>query len=138
MSIFVDTSAWFAAANRKDACHIKAKDVLRVARHVVTSDFVLVETWLLLKNRVSFQAAQSFWAAVQTGDAIRVEKIAQLDLDNAWTIGQRFQDQQYSLVDLTSFVVMEWLAISRVISFDNDFVIYRYGPARDRAFEVLR
>jgi hypothetical protein len=34
--------------------------------------------------------------------------------------------------------MMERLEISKVISFDVDFVIYRYGPNRDRAFEVLR
>jgi hypothetical protein len=33
---------------------------------------------------------------------------------------------------------MERLGISRVASFDNDFVVYRYGVNRDRAFEVLR
>jgi hypothetical protein len=33
---------------------------------------------------------------------------------------------------------MERLGITRVASFDRDFAIYRYGPNRDRAFEVLR
>ena len=49
-----------------------------------------------------------------------------------------FPDQKFSLVDRTSFVIMERLGISRVASFDNDFVVYRYGVNRDRAFEVLR
>ena len=52
--------------------------------------------------------------------------------------GQLFSDQTFSLVDLTSFVVMERLGITHAISFDNDFVIYRYGVLRDRAFEVLK
>ena len=34
--------------------------------------------------------------------------------------------------------MMERLGISRVISFDDDFVIYRFGPDRRQAFEVLR
>ena len=137
MSVFVDTSAWFAALNRKDKDHPRAKKIIADCADLVTSDFVLVEAWLLAKNRTSFQAAQSFWAGVRSGLA-RVEKITDLDLDHAWHTAQTYKGQEFSLVDLTSFVLMERLGVKRAVSFDNDFVIYRYGPARDRAFEVLR
>jgi predicted nucleic acid-binding protein len=60
------------------------------------------------------------------------------DLEAGWTIGGTFSDQKSSIVDRTSFAVMERLGISRVASFDDDFAIYRYGRNRDRAFEVLR
>ncbi len=33
---------------------------------------------------------------------------------------------------------MERRGIARVASFDRDFAIYRYGPDRDWAIEVLR
>ena len=32
---------------------------------------------------------------------------------------------------------MERLGITRVISFDSDFAVYRYGRTRTNAFEVL-
>jgi predicted nucleic acid-binding protein len=60
------------------------------------------------------------------------------DLAAAELIRVAFPDQRFSLVDRTSFASLERLGISRVASFDNDFVIYRYGVHRDRAFEVLR
>ena len=47
-------------------------------------------------------------------------------------------DQEFSLVDRTSFAVMERLGITRVASFDNQFSVYRFGPRRSRAFEVIR
>jgi len=47
-------------------------------------------------------------------------------------------DQTFSIVDRTSFVVMERLGLTRVASFDRDFAIYRYGRDRNRAFEVMR
>jgi predicted nucleic acid-binding protein len=56
----------------------------------------------------------------------------------AWAIGERFADQTFSIVDRTSFVVMERLGLTRVASFDRDFAIYRYGRDRNRAFEVMR
>jgi predicted nucleic acid-binding protein len=47
-------------------------------------------------------------------------------------------EQSFSLVDRTSFAMMERLGISKIIAFDDDFVIYRFGPDRRQAFEVLR
>ncbi len=60
------------------------------------------------------------------------------DLETAWLIGEAFHDQSFSIVDRTSFAVMERLALTRVASFDDDFAIYRYGRSREKSFEVLR
>ena len=59
-------------------------------------------------------------------------------MEAAWAIGEAFPDQDFSLVDRTSFAVMERLGITQVASFDSDFAIYRYGRNRDRSFEVIR
>jgi len=67
-----------------------------------------------------------------------VEQVTVSDLEAAWAIGEAFSDQNFSIVDRTSFAVMERLGISRVASFDDDFAIYRHGRNRDRAFEVSR
>jgi predicted nucleic acid-binding protein len=60
------------------------------------------------------------------------------DMEAAWTIGDNFPDQEFSIVDKTSFAVMERLGITRVASLDKDFAIYRYGPRRERAFEIVQ
>ena len=44
----------------------------------------------------------------------------------------------FSIVDRTSFAVIERLGLTCVASFDDDFAIYRYGRRRDKAFDVLR
>lgn len=41
-------------------------------------------------------------------------------------------------MDRTSFAVMQRLGLERVASFDDDFVTYRYGQRRERAFSVMR
>jgi len=38
----------------------------------------------------------------------------------------------------TSFAVMERLGVHRGAAFDDDFAVHRFGPRRERAFEVLR
>ena len=103
----------------------------------MTSDHVLVETWRLIHHFISAQAAEAFWGGLRSGVA-RIEQTTGADLAAAWAIGERFPDQDFSLVDRTSFAIMERLGISRVISFDDDFAVFRYGRGRRRAFEVLR
>lgn len=135
--MFVDSSVWFAAANIRDQHNDRAKQVLGGLRAPLTSDHVVVETWLLLNSRVSRTAAEEFWRGIRGGIAA-VEYLTPADAEAAWAIGDRFADQTFSLVDRTSFAVMERLGVTRAASFDRDFAIYRYGRNRDRAFEVLR
>ena len=137
MSIFVDSSAWYAAADRSDRSNGRAKHLLSTKESLVTSDHVLVETWRLIHHFISADAAEAFWDGLRSGVAI-VEQTNSADLEAAWAMEERFPDQDFSLVDRTSFALMERLGISRVITFDSDFAIYRYGRDRRFAFEVLR
>jgi predicted nucleic acid-binding protein len=137
VSVFVDSSVWFAAANIRDQHNHRAKQVLGGLRTPLTSDHVVVETWLLLNSRVSRAAAEAFWRGIRNVIAM-VEYLTPADAEAAWAIAERFADQTFSLVDRTSFAVMERLGLTRVASFDRDFAIYRYGRNRDKAFEVLR
>lgn len=137
MSLFVDTSAWYAAADRSDASHERAKAVLKAAPGLVTTDHVLVETWVLLRHRLSRAAAERFWAGLRAG-AADLEFITPVDMAAAWAVAAAFPDQDFSIVDRTSFAVMERLGLTRVATFDDDFSVYRFGRARRQAFEVVR
>jgi predicted nucleic acid-binding protein len=137
LSVFVDTSVWFGAANVRDRQNARAKKILTELVAPVLTDHVLVETWTLLNARVHRKAAEQFWLAMRRG-AAQLEKVLAADLDAAWTIGEAFPDQGFSIVDRTSFAVMERLGLVRAASFDDHFAIYRFGRNRDRAFEILR
>jgi predicted nucleic acid-binding protein len=137
VTTFVDTSAFFAAADLRDRHHTRATDLLRDADGLVTTDHVLVESWRLMRDSGGYASAERFWAAIRRGLA-SVESVLPGDLDVAWRIGELFSDQDFSIVDRTSFAVMERLGIDRVATFDDHFSIYRYGPRRDRAFDVRR
>ncbi len=136
MSLFVDTSVWYAAASTGDRSNERAKELLREERRVLT-DHVLAETWRLLAHRHSAVAADRWWDGIRAGVA-RVEIVGEVDLERAWEVGRRFPDQGFSLVDRTSFVVMERLGMTRVASFDDHFAIYRYGPRLERSFALER
>jgi predicted nucleic acid-binding protein len=137
VSIFVDSSLWFAAIVARDRGNARAKLVLQNTTGHITTDHVLVETWLLLNSRYHRDAAENFWDRIRRAPT-RVEPITAPDLEEAWAIGEAFPDQRFSIVDRTSFAVLERLGITHAASFDDDFAIYRYGRNRERAFEIVR
>ncbi|MGH7576550.1 MAG: type II toxin-antitoxin system VapC family toxin, partial [Longimicrobiales bacterium] len=92
MSLFVDSSIWYAAADRGDRSNGRAKEILASGDRLVTSDHVLVETWLLLQHRLNRAAAERFWEGLRQGVA-DVEMVGTADLEVAWSIGLTFADQ---------------------------------------------
>lgn len=136
MNLFVDTSAFYAAVDEKDTSHVRARRSLGAGDRLISSDHVLVEAWSLMNNRLGWGVAERFWAGIRAGIAT-IEPVGPADLEVAWSIGETFADQDFSIVDRTSFAVMQRLGVHRVASFDSDFAIYRFGPRRERAFEVV-
>ena len=137
MTIFVDTSSFYAAADSSDRSHERAKRVLGAGEPLVTSDHVLAEAWLLLRHRLGRPAAIEFWEAIRAG-ASAVEHVGPADLEVAWNIAAEYEDQDFSLVDMTSFAVMQRIGVLRAASLDDDFAIFRFGRRRERAFELIR
>lgn len=137
MTLFVDSSAWYSAADDGDRNTARAQAILASGEPLLTTDHVLVETWLLIQGRIHRHAAERFWDGLRSGVA-EIETVGVADLEVAWVIGQTFSDQDFSIVDRTSFAVMQRLGVLNAATFDDDFSIYRFGPKRDRAFTVVR
>jgi len=137
MTLFADTSAWYAASDRGDRHNRAAAEILSSGERLVTTDHVIIETWLLIRGRSDRTIADRFWNGLRAG-AASVEMVGPADLEVAWSIGEGFPDQDFSIVDRTSFAVMQRLGLTRVVSFDFHFSVYRYGPKRESAFDVVR
>lgn len=120
--IFVDTSAFFALADRNDNNHAQAKKIfarlLKEGEELIFHNYVLVETVALMQQRlgkdsaVKFLEDASFFSLVWA-DARLHEKAK-----------KRFVDVRrgVSFVDSMSFVVMEARGIKKAFAFDDDFV----------------
>jgi predicted nucleic acid-binding protein len=128
---------WYAVADVSDAASGRAKAVLNSGEPLVTTDHVLVETWTLLRYRLQRSAAERFWEGLRSGVAT-IEPVSLADLEAAWQIGVSYTDQDFSLVDRTSFAVMRRLGIERAASLDDDFAVFRFGPNRRQAFIIIR
>ena len=128
---------FYAAADRGDRSNARAKKVLGAGERLVTTDHVLVESWFLIAHRIGPDAAERHWEALR-GGAAAVEPVTGADLEVAYAISESFPDQTFSIVDRTSFAVMQRLGVFRAASLDEHFAIYRFGRNRARAFEIVR
>lgn len=136
MTLFVDASAFYAAVDRKDGHHARATRILASGEPLLTTDHVLVETWLVIRRHLGFDTAERFFGNLREGSAA-IEPATSADLQVAWTIGEVFADHDFSIVDRTSFAVMQRLGLTRVATFDYHFAVFRYGRDRRRAFEIV-
>jgi predicted nucleic acid-binding protein len=127
----------YAAADRGDRGNARAKEVLSSGERLVTSDHVLVESWFLIGHRLGRSAAERFWEALR-GGAAAIEPVVAADLEVAFLIGTDFADQDFSIVDRTSFAVMQRLGLFRAAALDEHYAIFRFGRKRERAFEIVR
>jgi len=121
--VFVDTSAILALLEATDEAHPAAKLAFArlTAREAVllTTSYVLVETYALLGRRLGIEAVRGF--REQFAPLLEVIWVDQ-DLHNRAldTLLQR-GSRQLSLVDVTSFLVIGEQQIEEVFAFDRHF-----------------
>jgi len=126
---FIDTSAYFALANRRDADHERATSLLHslaVSRvRLYTTNFILAETHALTLKRLDRSLAASYVRGIYQS-AMTVVRVSTADERRAWEIIGRYSDKDFSFTDATSFAVMERLHIQHVFTLDRDFVQYGF------------
>ncbi len=129
--ILVDAAAWVGLADEADPHHQKATDafpnLLRNYNHFVTTNLILGESYNLIHRRCGHQAAISFIKSIYNSQKIKVVYINQEDDQKAIQILEKYDDQAFSLVDATSFVVMQQREIQEVFTFDHHFWIMGYS-----------
>jgi len=127
MNIFVDTAAFYALADKKDKYHQRATNYYNEVYQpgfFITSNFVFSESWTLIHHKLGKPAARTFWEKIRNG-IIFLHHIKPLDLERGWEISNKYDDQDFSLVDCTSFAIMERLKIFEAFTFDSHFSVFR-------------
>lgn len=136
MTTFVDTSALYALLDESDALHAVAAgqwSSLVDSVPLLTHAYVVVESSALVQTRLGWRAVDR----LHEGLLGIVEVVAVTDRTHDTAVHRWRQDRKrhLSLVDVTSFVVMEQLRMSRVFAFDRDFTVAGFelvpGPPPD-------
>ncbi len=128
-SVFVDSSAYHALADRDDESHGAALVILeRLERQpprprIFITNFIRAEAHALLLNRIGRPAAMRFLAELANGGTT-VIRVTAADEQQALELLERYQDKEFSLTDATSFVVMARLGIEAAFAFGRDFIQY--------------
>ena len=134
--IFVDSSFWYALVSRDDANHAKAAALARELQAagalLLTSDLVLAETQRLLMYRYGIQAGRRFLrevtAQIDRGFT-RLLCVSPNDIRLASTLMEGFADQDISMTDACSAVLMQKERIPLIAAFDRHFLLLGLGMA---------
>ena len=123
MSVFVDTSAFYALMVRNDDAHEAVRSAFAATtaarRALWTTSFVIVETMALLQHRGGIAAARDFDEEVLP--AVKVqwvdEPLYRQGVDRLWRADRR----RVSLVDAVSFEFMVAQGIDTALAVDPHF-----------------
>jgi uncharacterized protein len=126
LAIFVDTGLWIAWMDERDQWRqdaMRGMAILKAQRRsLVTTNWVLAEAYTGLVDRIARGAIARLRAMVEGSTLIRVIWIDRLIEELAWRKFLQYDDKNVSMVDCTSFVVMEQLGLSTAFTFDRDFL----------------
>jgi predicted nucleic acid-binding protein len=126
--LFIDTSAWFAFANRRDPQHSKVRDALcTFSGRVVTSNFIFDETVSLCLYRLGYKPAKAVGSVLMDPNEVDLVRVTAEDERAAWDLFCHRADQHYSFTDCTSFVVMRRLVLHTALALDADFSAEGFG-----------
>ncbi len=126
MSLFIDTSAFYALEDPSDKDHhkalkyeteIKYKENIRL----ITSSYILDETLTLIKIKLGYEASIKFGEKIRKSKIIRVIHISEELEEKAWEIFIKYKDKGFSFTDCTSFALMKRYKIKSAFTFDKHF-----------------
>ena len=122
-SVFIDTSAFLALLDADDEHHPRAatawSEILAGDTQLVTSNYILVETFALVQNRLGMEAVRVFQEDIVPLLAIQwVNAATHAGATSALLAAGR---KRLSLVDCSSFEVMRQAGIKRVFTLDRHF-----------------
>lgn len=125
-AVFVDTSAWYPLVDAGHPDHAGLSAVLRsrVARgvRVVTTNLVVAETHALLMRRVGIDVARTFAKTVRLPPNVVAYATPERESEAMTGWLERYSDQDFSLTDAVSFVVMKESGIEEALALDHHFV----------------
>lgn len=124
-AVLVDTSAFYALQSSGDAgehalVRAEAERFESDRAMLATTDYVLDETYTLLRSALGHRSAVRFGREIRRGGI----EIVQVDPDiqeEAWRIFEKYSDKGFSFTDCTSFAVMRRGKINLAFTLDRHF-----------------
>ena len=124
--IFVDAHGWVALKNKGDHFFSDAQKLNRMLilekSAFVTTNFVLDETYTVLRARAGHHVAIEFGEEIRTSKMTSIIHISPELEAEAWDMFKKYNRKlNWSFTDCTSFVVMKRLQITEAFTNDHHF-----------------
>ena len=125
--VFVDTAGWANLFIASEPFHSQAREwfvnVYQQEVEMVTTNYVVAELVALLYSPLRIFPPKLFQYvdAIRTASYVNLVYIDEVIDQAAWTLLKSRKDKRWSLVDGTSFVVMQQLAIREALTTDHHF-----------------
>ena len=122
-SVFVDTSGFYAVLDADDPFHTVARTGFERAEReqwqLVTTNYVVHETWALVQHRLGWSAVEDFLDVMLP--LCRVEFVDEVLHWQAAKRCRQARRRKLSLTDCLSFEVMPRLQVTEAIAQDQHF-----------------
>lgn len=125
--LFVDTSGWAYYLDRQaplyPAILALVQRVVAEKRLLATTNSIITELVALLSNRYHLPRQQVIMAinALKKDTSVQIVHIEQSIDNEAWRLLETRLDKEWSLVDASSFVVMEHFGMTQALTTDHHF-----------------
>lgn len=125
--MFVDTSGWACLFINTQPYHAQADSCFRLTRqhqrNIVTTNYVLAELVALLSSPLRISRLRIFEVvdAIKTVPYVQIIHIDEAIDAGAWNLCKSRPDKAWSLVDCSSFVVMQLLGLTEALTTDQHF-----------------
>ena len=124
--IFVDTSAWVALFVKNDDYYKKAslifERIKKEKAELYTSDYIIDETITTILARGNHRQSVHAGNVLLTSNLIKIISVSLDYFQETWKHYQKFHDKHLSFTDVSCFVVMKDLKITKAFSFDREFL----------------
>ncbi len=125
--LFVDTSGWGNLVDRSQPFHSLAATLYRLARQqnhkIITTNYIMAELVALLTSPLQLTRPQiiTFVQSIKQSSYINILHIDAETDARSWQLLNSREDKNWSLVDCSSFVVMQQRNITEALTSDRHF-----------------
>ena len=125
--LFIDTNYLCAYYNKLDSLHEKAKKLFPELSkfNIIISNFILLECYTVISQRVSKNYALIFKEDMYTQKYYRIVWIDKMLEQETWSIFASIRDKNFSYVDASILAAMKNGKITHLLSFDAGFAQFQ-------------
>ncbi|MCI4316902.1 MAG: PIN domain-containing protein [Thermoplasmata archaeon] len=123
----VKSGARYALSDPRERLHGAAKALFsRLTKgefgRILTSDYVLDETYTLLRMRPGIEPVRRLRDLLAWSSSRQILRVSDRDFDHAVELMLAHKEKRWSLTDCSSFVLMRELDIASAFTFDDEFI----------------